>query len=186
MPEPETRTCPHCGQLTDASLAICENCNSALTAYGGQVGQEERFERRLAGQVSALETRPPAVIAMVVFDLLFALLWPLRSIVNAFAVRPHLNAENTNYLAAAFGTLGPIFACVTLLPIAVLLCGLAYFTWTQRPWTWMVGLVVLGAAVVVSGMQGGFGMVTILMLLLAGGIAAFWTDRRTRAWYGLS
>jgi hypothetical protein len=164
---------------------MCENCNTPLTAYGGQVGQEENFKRRLATQVSALDVRPPAVIAMVVFYLLFTLFWPLRGVVSAFAARPHLNSEGTNYIGAAFGTLGPIFACVTLLPIAVLLCGLAYFTWAQRPWTWMAGLVGLGVAVVVTALQNGLGALTILIGIVAVTIAVFWTQARTRAWFGL-
>lgn len=181
----DTKTCPHCGEANDPGRATCVNCGTPLTAYGGQVGQNDNFERKLAAQVKALDTRPLVVSAMAIFQLLFALFWPVAVVMASFAAQPHTNAEGTNYLAAAFGAIGPFFVSITMLPVAVLLCFLAYASWTQRPWAWSVALGVPALAVMVAYVRYGFG----LWLFVWGGAAVvltyLWLQSRTKNWYGL-
>lgn len=182
----DSRLCPNCGQPTPAARAVCAHCGAPLTAYGGQVGQEENFQRRLATQVEALERRPPAVIASVVFQALFILAWPIAIMVAAWSHRVGLNKDETNYMAAAFGVLGPIMATAVFVPITALLAFVAYATYAQRTWAWTAGAALLVLAPVVSLIRFGFTFWTILWIVAALAIGWFWTRPATRAWFGLN
>ena len=98
---------------------MCSNCKSPLTAYSGQLN-DESYKGNLAAQVDQLNVRPPDVYAMVAFLIIFAIGWPLRAIVTAFMGRATLNSETTNYLASAFGSIGPILTTIACLPIEAL------------------------------------------------------------------
>src|SRR5262245_57107942 len=114
----ETQQCPHCGTPNEIGLARCANCQSPLTAYAGQVtGLGEAEQGRLAEKVKLLNTRPPVIGAMTGFDIFVALFWPLAAVVHAFAVRPTVNAEGTNYIGAAVGSIGPIFTAMLCIPL---------------------------------------------------------------------
>src|SRR5689334_10026602 len=107
----ETRQCPNCGLENDLGRSVCANCQTPLTAYSGQL-RGEAYQGKLAAQVAQLETRPPVVMAMVAAIVLFTLFWPLASLVTAFVHREATNAEGTNYLASAFGAIGPILTAI--------------------------------------------------------------------------
>lgn len=181
----DTKICPHCGEANDPGRAVCENCGTPLTAYGGQVGEEQNFERKLAAQVTALETRPAAVNAMVLFQLLFVLLWPVAVVMASFAARPHTNAEGTNYIASAVGALGPFFTSITMLPMALLLCFLAYATLTQKTWAWMADLGVPAIAVIVALVLRWNPLLLLLWGIAAVALTYLWLQPRTKHWYGL-
>jgi hypothetical protein len=181
----QTRQCPNCGAANSIDSALCENCRAPLTAYAGQLtGQGESAQGRLAGQVAQLETRPPGVVAMTVFDVLFAGFWPLRSVAGAFLAKPRLNAEGTNYLGAAFGTVGPVLAAIVLIPLALALFGLAWMTWTQRPWTWTANLAALGLFALLALLH--FSPLSVVWLAAAGALAYLWFRPETKAWFGFS
>lgn len=129
---PDTIQCPNCGTPNDTGAALCKACMNPLTAYSGQL-KGETYQGRLVKQVAYLDTRPPAVIAMTVLDIVFALFWPLRMVFASFAARQTTNAEGTNYVASAFGTIGPILSAILLIPAAILLGVVAWAAWTQRP-----------------------------------------------------
>src|SRR4051812_24199856 len=112
--------CPHCGTQNSTGRSLCENCQSPLTAYSGQL-TGETYEGKLAGKVAQLDTRPVSVYLMMAFLTVIAIGWPLRNIIGAFAGRAQLNAENTNYLANAFGSIAPIMTTIVMLPIAAAL-----------------------------------------------------------------
>src|ERR1044071_9262972 len=103
----ETVQCKHCGTQNDISRALCENCQSPLTAYAGQL-RGESYRGNLSAQVDRLRVRPISVTLMVVFLIIIIVGWPLREIFSAFASRATLNSESTNYIASAFGAIGPI------------------------------------------------------------------------------
>ena len=180
-----TKKCPNCGLDNQADRSICENCTVALTEYGKQVGMADDFERRLAKQVEALDERPATVTVMAVFMGLLALA-PLAKVIGQFQHHVKVDPENVNATASAFAAIGPIFYAVTLIPIAVALGALAFLTWTQRPWTWMVNLIVLGITVIVMFVNNGFHLPTLLWLALTGVLAYFWTRARTKAWFALA
>lgn len=178
---PDTIQCPNCGTPNDTGQSLCKACMNPLTAYSGEL-KGETHQGKLAGQVAYLETRPPAVMAMTVLDVVFALFWPLRKVFTSFAARPTTNAEGTNYVASAFGTVGPILAAALLIPVAIALVFVAWATWTQRPWAWMVNLGVL----IVFALLNLKPSPVALFAVAAGVIGVLWMMPRTKGWYGLS
>jgi hypothetical protein len=137
--EPDTQQCPHCGTVNEVGRARCANCQSPLTAYAGQItGLEESRQGRLAEKVRALDTRPPVIGVMVAFQGFLAL-WSLWAVLSAFTARPRMNAEGTNYIGAAVGSIGPLFTAIVLIPIAIALGINGWGIWTQQPWGWKAG-----------------------------------------------
>src|ERR1044071_6490365 len=102
----DTVQCKHCGTQNDIGRALCENCQSPLTAYAGQL-RGESYRGNLSAQVERLGVRPISVTLMVIFLSLITLGWPLRAIFTAFTSQATLNSESTNYIASAFGAIGP-------------------------------------------------------------------------------
>ncbi|MCW3099080.1 MAG: hypothetical protein JWL77_4698 [Chthonomonadaceae bacterium] len=178
---PDTIQCPNCGTPNDTAAALCKACMNPLTAYSGEL-KGETYQGNLAKQVVHLETRPPAVIAMTALDIVFALFWPLRMVFANFAARQTTNAEGTNYVAAAFGTIGPILSAILLVPAAILLGVMAWGAWTQRPWAWMANFGVL----IVFALLNLRPTPTALLAVAAIVIGVFWMMPRTKGWYGLS
>ena len=182
---PETRQCPHCGTVNDIANALCERCKTPLTAYAGQL-TGEAYQGRLAGQVALLERQPPVVIAMAIFNVLFAVFWPLATVMRSFQATPHVNEEGTNYAAAAFTTIGPILSAILLVPIALAILVLAWATWAQRTWAWTVNAFFLGGIALLAILK--FSTSHTLAFIYAGlacGLAYFWFQQKTKAWYGL-
>ncbi len=177
----DTKQCPNCGTPNDVSQSLCKNCMTPLTAYAGQLVGESH-KGRLAKQVADLETRPPAVIGMTVLNVVFALFWPLRIVLANFAAKPTTNAEGTNYVASAFGSIGPILSAILLIPAAILLCILAWATWTQRPWAWMTNLGVLVVFALLNLRATPMALFAVAAIVLG----VLWMMPRTKGWYGLS
>ena len=177
----DTIQCPNCGTPNDTNAALCKACMNPLTAYSGEL-KGETYQGNLVKQVAYLDTRPPAVIAMTVLDVAFALFWPLRIVLHNFAAKPTTNAEGTNYVASAFGTIGPILAALLLIPAAVALCVAAWGAWTQRPWAWMVNFGVL----IVFTLLNLRPSPVALLAVAAIAIGVFWMLPRSKGWYGLS
>ncbi len=187
MSEPisDTRQCPHCGVVNASSRALCINCQSPLTAYAGEL-QGESYQGKLAEQAAHAEIKPWAVTAMAVCDVLFAVFWPIAFVIGAYTARAHVNVEGTNYAAAAFGSLVPLFYALTLLPIAALLCFVAWGAWAQRTWAWAANAWTIGAFVFVVFIYHRVSFLTFICVCLAGGLAYAWYLPRTRAWFGIS
>jgi hypothetical protein len=183
----DTQQCPNCGHVNESGRAVCANCQLPLTAYSGQVsGDFESSRGKLAQQVSRLNVRPPIVAVVALCDLLFALFWPLAYVVNDFANRPRLNGEMTNYLGSAFGAIGPFLHAIVLVPIGLALIGLAWATWTERAWAWSVNAIGLAAFVLLSLRNFGVApIMTIIWVVLAGGVAFVWFRSETKAWFGM-
>lgn len=178
---PDTIQCPNCGTPNDTGAALCKACMHPLTAYAGQLKGEE-YQGKLAKQVEDLETRPPAVIAMTVLDIVFALGWPLGKVLGSFLHRPTTNAEGTNYAASTFGAIGSIFTAVGLIPVAVALIVVAWGTWTQRSWAWMVNFGVLIVFVALNLRPSPLALFAVAAIA----IGVFWAMPRTKSWYGLN
>jgi hypothetical protein len=182
----ETRQCPHCGLENDLGRSLCANCQTPLTAYAGQL-QGAAYQGKLAAQVERLETRPPGVVAMVVFIVVIVVFWPLASVVTAFLHREAINAEGTNYLASAFGALGPLLTALVMIPIACVLSWLAWATWTQQTWTWNANAgLLIGFAVFALSRHAVYQNMTYVWIALAVVLGFFWFQSATRAWFGLS
>ena len=178
---PDTIQCPNCGTPNDTGQSLCKACMNPLTAYSGEL-KGETHQGKLAAQVASLETRPPAVIAMTVLNIVFALFWPLRIVYTNFANRPTTNAEGTNYIASSLGTLKPLLMAGLLIPAAVALGFLAWATWAQRPWTWMVNLGVLIVFALLNLKPSPVALFAVAAIVLG----VLWTMPRTKGWYGLS
>ena len=185
MADTDTIQCKECGVVNGVGNAVCVNCHRPLTAYGAQIGQEENYAPRLSTQVEALEERPPVVAAIAVFHVLFALAVPLWTVIATWTARPRVNDEGTNAIQSAAGTFVSILQTITLLPVAIALCLLAYFTWTQRTWAWMANAIVLGLLVLLTFILHRFAPVTFIWAGLAGGFAYFWFQKPIKAWFGL-
>ncbi len=178
--------CPHCGTLNDSGSALCENCQTPLTAYSGQLSGEA-YQGKLAEKVAELRVRPPGVYLMTAFLAVIALAWPVRSIFMAFANRAVLNSESTNYVSAAFGAVGPIMIAIVCVPVAVALLWLAWSGYTQQPGAWQICLGVVGAFAVYMVLNyREYHAWTIFWTLAALGLTSFWIHPSTKAWYGLS
>lgn len=185
---PESVTCPHCGTSNRGDRALCANCQSPLTAYGGQLkGHSETESGRFARQAAGLYVRPPAVYAAVAFDALFAVFWPLAYVLGAFAARERVNAELTNYLASAFGAIGPILSAIVLIPAALVILLVAWGAWSQQPWAWSANLGVIGVfALAALFKYGAHPAASIVWLIVACVLAAVWTRPATKSWYGMN
>jgi hypothetical protein len=172
--------------LNEEGRALCANCQTPLTAYAGQLRDApESSGGKLAAQVAHLNTRPPIIGAMALFDVLFALFWPLAFVVGAFAARQQVNGEGTNYIFAAIGTVGPALAALVLIPAALALCALAWATWTQRPSAWIGNAYTLGAFALLALRK--FPNAPIMSLVwigVAGVLAYVWFRPETKAWFG--
>lgn len=182
----DAQQCPNCGLLNEEGRALCANCQTPLTAYAGQLrGEPESSGGRLAAQVAHLNTRPPIIAALALFDLLFALFWPLAFVVGAFAARQQVNAEGTNYIFAAIGAVGPTLAALVLIPVALALCALAWATWTQRPSAWVGNGYALGAFVLLALRKfPNAPIMTLVWIGLACGLAYLWFRPETKSWFG--
>ena len=180
-----TIQCKHCGDSNDIGNAICANCMTPLTAFGGQVGQANNFDSQLTAQLAALDERPPVIAVMTVFSVLFALVVPIWSVIKAWRVQPHVNEDGTNGIQAATGILVPLFQTVILLPIAIALCTIAYFTWTQRPWAWTANVVILGLITLIVVVLYGLSLPTFFWLTVAGVVAYLWYRQPVKAWFAL-
>ncbi len=177
--------CQHCGTANDVGNAACANCQRPFTAYAGQIGQAENYEGKLAGQVAALDTRPPGVRALSVLCVLYAVVGPLCGIIAAWSRRTRVNADGTNAVQAAAGIVVPIFQTVLLLPAAIALCVVAYFAWTQRPWAWTAGAVALAAIALLSLILDGLTFTAFYWSALAGAVAWKWCQYPVKAWFAL-
>ncbi len=180
----DTQQCPNCGHVNDIGLAVCESCNSPMTAYGGQVTGEAYEGGRLKGQVAKLEVRPAAVTAIVVFDVLFALFWPFAYVIGGFLGVHGANSEGTNAMAAAVSWVPALFWAAVLVPSGIALLVLAWLAWSQRPIAWNVnlGVVILFGLLSLRAFPGpGFWIFLPVSIVLA----ALWLRSDTKAWYGM-
>lgn len=177
----DTIQCPNCGTPNDTGAALCKACMTPLTAYAGEL-KGETYQGKLAKQVANLDTRPPAVIAMTALDIVFALFWPLRILVNSFAARPTTNAEGTNYVASSLGAIGPIFMAFLLIPAAIALGVMAWAGWTQRPWSWMINFGILIVFTLLNLRPSPAALFAVAAIV----IGVFWMMPRTKEWYGLT
>ncbi|MCS6775831.1 MAG: hypothetical protein RMJ43_02710 [Chloroherpetonaceae bacterium] len=185
MNEPRQQ-CAHCGTLNTTGAALCVNCHMPLTAYGGQVtGLETASTGRLAERVQALIHRPPVIYWAAGFNLFIALFWPVAALIRTFISRPQVNEEGTNYIVAALGAMGPVFATVLLLPLALLLLAVAWGIGTQQPWAWRANIAVLAGFALFMLTRVGTAPISLVWLAVAGVIAFFWLQPRTRAWFAL-
>jgi hypothetical protein len=184
----DTKRCPNCGEVNDVSNAVCRVCQTPLTAYGGQL-TGETYQGKLAAQASATEGHPPAVIALVVFNLLFAL-FSIGLAIKHFLDRPAaptLNEDVPNAAPAMFSTMGAIMWAIFLVPLGIAFIGLAAATWTQRTWTWTANAVALGVFAFLSWVA--FGFATPLKVICVGIaliLGILWFLPKTKAWFGLS
>ena len=173
--------CPNCGTPNDTSAALCKACMNPMTAYSGEL-KGETYQGNLVKQVANLDTRPPAVMAMTALDGVFALFWPLRIALNNFLARQTTNAEGTNYVASAFGTVGPILAALLLIPAAIALGVAAWGAWTQRPWAWLANFGVLIVFALLNLRASAASLFAVAAIV----IGVLWMMPRTKGWYGLS
>jgi hypothetical protein len=176
--------CPNCNTLNDEGAALCENCAEPLTAYGGQITGMVSEETR--EKIERLSVRPPVVPVMAALDALAAFVWPFAAAWAAFAHRTVANAAGTNYIGAAFGSLGAVFTAAVMIPLGVALLVIAWATWTQRPWAWIANAVVLVLAALLAFFAFPSAPVSALLRIgLAGALAYFWFQPDTKDWYGM-
>lgn len=183
--EQHTIQCKHCGEVNDTGTSICVNCLTPLTAYGGQVGQAQDYEAKLATQVAALDQRPPVIAAAVIFELLYALAVPLWTVIGSWTAKPQVNEEGTNYLQASSGALVPIFQTLFLVPVAIALCVVAFFTWSQRDWAWKANHVVFGVIALTPILLHGFAPATWFWIVLVLVFEVLWNQHAVKEWFGL-
>jgi len=175
-----TRQCPHCGVVNDIDNAYCVNCNTPFTAYSGQL-DGEAYEGKLAQQAALLNTRPAVVMLMTVFDILFALFWPVAGLLHAYhaILHPTLN----NYIFSALSTVVPVLIAFILIPVTLGLFYVAWANWNQASWAWTVNALVLGICAICC-LLSLFSFKAIVFLLLAAALASLWFRRETKAWFG--
>jgi hypothetical protein len=177
--------CPHCAIENDDGIAVCLNCNTPLTAYGGQLmGAVSEETLRKAAK---LAVRPPVIPMAAALTVALAVLGPLWALAGRFVARPAVNAEGTNYLGAAFGAVGVVFAAMVLIPIAVALGVVAWGVMTQRTWAWTGQAIVL-LIIGVIGFTGWLVPSVFLRILLSTAaviVGVMWMQRDTREWYGV-
>jgi hypothetical protein len=163
--------------------AVCENCGTPLTAYGGQITGEVSTETRL--KASRLAARPVIVPVMAGLDVLFAVFGPLAMVMGRFIGRTAVNTEGTNYLGAAFGAVGVAFVAMFMVPFAIALLVVAWGTIAQRSWAWPANILVLAALVFLGGLFLPLGTVGwVIRILLAAVLGFMWSREETRAWLG--
>ena len=182
---PDVRLCPHCGEEVDPLRSICDNCSQPLTAYGGQVGMQEEFDRKLQGQVNLLAGRPLWVIWMTVMLVVSTLVWPANSILQAWYGFAHPPGGGANYIVHAVSILVPLFDTAVLLPVGLLLLWLARAVWAQQAWGWRAAALALAVCLFATGEVWGWGVGAVWAI--AGLICLImWFQKTVRAWYGLS
>jgi MFS family permease len=126
------------------------------------------------------------VSIMAGFHIFFALFWPLASVLGAFATRIKVNEEGTNYLAASFGSIGPIFTAVVCVPFFAGFLIVAWGAFTQRDWGYHGSFGVLGLFGVLALMKfGSAPALTLFWLVLVVTGVVFWLKSDVKAWYGL-
>ncbi|HLK61049.1 MAG TPA: zinc ribbon domain-containing protein [Chthonomonadaceae bacterium] len=177
-----TRQCPHCGEINDSDNAYCINCNTPFTAYSGQLDGEV-YEGKLAQQAALLNTRPVAVTAMSLFLILFALFWPILGLVHLYHTFIPTNASGTNYIVSAVSSIVPVLTTFVLIPIALALFYIAWATWSQASWTWLVDALILGICAVCC-LLSLLTFKSIFFLILTTALAFLWFRRETKAWFG--
>jgi hypothetical protein len=180
---PETRMCPHCGEMNEISLSLCRNCQSPMTAYAGDLrGQDHPAAEQRARKIDSLQRVPPGAMVAAGFDVLFAVAWPLRAVVQTFMARPTVNSEGTNYIGAAIGSVGSIFTAIVLIPIGIALIVLGWFTYTQRQWAWSANV----AAAILFLLLGfwHYSGLSYISLIIGGAVLFFLYTPVTRRWFG--
>ncbi len=182
---PDVHLCKHCGEAVDLSRSICDNCGHALTKYGGQVGMQEEFDRKLQGQVDQLSGRPLWVTWMTVMLLLSVLMWPVRSVLQAWGGFEHSSAGGGQYMVHAVSILIPLFDTALLVPVAVLLLLLARLVWMQQALGWRAAPAALAVCLFAVGAVWGWGLGAVWA---AGALVCLvmWFQNTVRAWYGLN
>lgn len=180
-----TIQCKHCGEMNDTTTSVCINCNTPLTAYGGQLGQEENFTRKLSTQISALDHRPRIVDGAVVFQALWALAVPLWTVVRVWATRPQVNEEGTNGIQAAGGIFASIIQSFLLVPLALGILFVAYSTWTQKEWAWKANHAVFAVIAVTPILLQGFVPATWFWIVLVVVFEILWNRSGVKAWFAL-
>lgn len=177
--------CTECGEWNEEGAAFCARCNAPLTKYGGQsLGEVSAATRAKAAQ---LAVRPPVIPAMAASLVLLALFGPMGALLSRFVGRTTVNAEGTNYMGAAFGAVGIALAALTLVPLALALLVVAWGTWTQHRWAWMIDLVVLCIVALMSlaGLWPHVLPLRVVLILAAVGLGYFWLRPETQRWYGV-
>jgi hypothetical protein len=182
---PDNILCPHCGTDNEKGRSFCVNCQQPFTAYCAQL-TGETYQGKLAEKAARLEGRPPVVAAMALFDLLFAVFGPLAFVVGGFLNRQQANSEGTNYIGAAFGGIVVFLWALILIPLALALFGLAWATWTQRPWAWRANAAGLCAiAVFAMATFASRPIMTFIWVGLACGFAYYWFKPEVKGWFAI-
>lgn len=181
----DTIQCKYCGTSNEAGNAMCVNCQSPLTAYGGQI-TGVNYQGKLAAQAELLQRRPVAVVIVTTMLAFIAIGGPLRYIaamVWAYVSRTH---SEEGYLSSAFGVLGPIAAAVLCLPIACVIFWVAYEAVHQQPRAWRFGCGILFCYVGYLAIHFREGIMWNLLWLVPVLISCgLWMAPKTRAWFGL-
>jgi hypothetical protein len=161
-----------------------------MTAYSGQI-TGETYQGKLAAQVAALNTRPLAVTAMVIFQLVFAI-FPLIIFAHYLPGPASANPDDAyqSSMSSAFHVVSAVVAGFVMIPLSVAMVWVAWATWAQRTWTY--NAVFAPLAVFVFIMCTKFQLPSTPLHIIAGfSIAAavvlvfFWFRPGTRAWFGL-
>ena len=182
----DTILCSQCGTHNDVGLALCSNCQSPLTAYGGQL-RGEAYQGKLAAQTAQLQDRPFAVVLMSATLGVIVFGWPLRMIVSAIIKYLRAGSGESGYVSSAFGILGPILTTAVCLPIAAALCWVAYEVWFQQPRAWRYAFGVLVAFSGYSVVRASeYGYWTIPVLVYSCSLIYLWLRPRARSWFGMS
>lgn len=181
----ETQICPNCRAENPPGNSRCSVCATPFTTYAGQL-TDERYQGNLAGQVAKLDTRPVMVSVMAGFHIFFALFWPLASIIGAFKSTVKVNEEGTNYIAASFGSIGPIAITAVCLPFFVAFLIVAYGAFTQRDWGYYGSMGGMGLFATLAlfkfGASPALAVFWIVLVIIG---FAFWLGHGVKAWYGL-
>lgn len=186
----DTRQCPNCGAVNDISFSMCQQCLTPMTAYAGQL-TGEGYPGKLAAQVASLNTRPPAVVAMTIFHVLFALL-PLAAFAQ-FLPGPASASPDEGYqssMSSAFHVVAAVVAGFVMIPISGAVIWLAFATWTQRTWTYNAAFAPLTVLVIIMLTKFGqpstpLHIVAGFMIAVVAALVFFWYRPSTRAWFGL-
>jgi len=176
--------CPQCNTDNPEGAALCAGCAAPLTAYAGAVSADVNSER--LAQLERLRVRPPAVLALVGYDVLVLTLGPVRAVMESLRAQPALSPDQTNYIGHAFGAVSTALLSLVMLPVAIGLLLAAYWAWTERSAGWWASMAV--AALVGSGALLGVGVPGPLRLpALAAGAAVLIAGftPRLREWYGI-
>ena len=162
-----------------------------LTAYAGQL-TGETYDGKLAKQVAALNVRPPAVMVMAVFHVLFALFVPVAIFVSFLPGKASSNPDDMyqSSMSTAFHSIGAVVVGLVMLPLAGALIWLAWATWAQRTWAWTAAFAPLIVFVIMlctkfSVPSTPAHVTASMSLLLVAVLLLLWYRPATRAWFGL-